>query len=141
MTSMSSVSAQIESRRLHLGEDFLLEGACACRPRCANSMARRQKTVGNSDAKVRRERLHRYNTYTFIQRVMQTQSCLVAVPEMAEADVLIAPTISAPGMSAKDEQEQAIQACYEAAHAALLRVRPALAKSSDPLVSPCIELK
>ena len=44
MTSMSLVSAQIESRRLHLGEDFLLEGACAFRPRCANSMARRQKT-------------------------------------------------------------------------------------------------
>jgi hypothetical protein len=64
MTSMSLVSAQIESRRLHLGEDFLLEGACAFRPRCANSMARRQKTVGDSDAKVRRERLHRYNNYT-----------------------------------------------------------------------------
>jgi AAHS family 3-hydroxyphenylpropionic acid transporter len=41
MTSMSLVSAQIESHRLHLGEDFLLERACACRPRCANSLARR----------------------------------------------------------------------------------------------------
>jgi hypothetical protein len=41
MTSMSLVSAKIESHRVHLGEDFLLERACACRPRCANSLARR----------------------------------------------------------------------------------------------------
>jgi len=30
---------------------------------------------------------------TVINRVMHTQSCLVAAPEMAEADVLIAPAI------------------------------------------------
>jgi NTE family protein len=50
---------------------------------------------------------------------MHTQSCLVAAPEMAEADVLIAPAISVSRMSAKDEQERAILAGYEAARAAL----------------------
>ena len=53
---------------------------------------------------------------------MHTQSCLVAAPEMAEADVLIAPAINVSRMSAKDEQERAIQAGYEAARAALPRV-------------------
>jgi NTE family protein len=56
---------------------------------------------------------------TVTRRVMHTQSCLVAAPEMAEADVLIAPTISVSRMAAKDEQERAIQAGYEAARAAL----------------------
>jgi NTE family protein len=55
--------------------------------------------------------------------VMQTQNCLVAAPEMAEADVLIAPGVRAPGMSAKDEQEAAIQAGYEAARAALPAIK------------------
>ena len=59
---------------------------------------------------------------TVIHRVMHTQSCLVAAPEMAEADVLIAPAINVPRMSAKDEQERAIQAGYEAARAALPRI-------------------
>jgi NTE family protein len=58
---------------------------------------------------------------TVIHRVMQTQSCLVAEPEMAEADVLVAPAIDVSRMSAKDEQERAIQAGYEAARAALER--------------------
>ena len=58
---------------------------------------------------------------TVINRVMHTQSCLVAAPEMAEADVLIAPAISVSRMTAKDEQERAIQAGYEAARAALAR--------------------
>ena len=56
---------------------------------------------------------------TVTRRVMHTQSCLVAAPEMAEADVLIAPPISVAGVSAKDEQERAIQAGYDAARAAL----------------------
>ena len=43
-------------------------------------------------------------------------------PDIAEADVLIAPAISVSRMSAKDEQERAIQAGYEAARAALPRV-------------------
>jgi NTE family protein len=43
----------------------------------------------------------------------------MVAPEMGEADVLIAPRISVSRMSAKDEQESAIQAGYEAARAAL----------------------
>ncbi|RJG11231.1 patatin-like phospholipase family protein [Massilia cavernae] len=54
-----------------------------------------------------------------IHRVMHAQSCLVAKHEMAEADVLIAPAVRGPGISAKDEQEGAILAGYEAARAAL----------------------
>jgi NTE family protein len=50
---------------------------------------------------------------------MHTQTCLIATAEKAEADVLIAPSISVSGMSAKDEQERAIQASYEATRAAL----------------------
>ena len=56
-------------------------------------------------------------------RAMQTQNCLVAAPEMAEADVLIAPAVPVPGMSAKDEQEAAMRAGYEAARAALPAIR------------------
>jgi NTE family protein len=54
-----------------------------------------------------------------VGRVMQRQNCLVAAPEMAEADVLIAPGVRVSGMSAKDEQEAAILAGYQAARAAL----------------------
>ena len=50
------------------------------------------------------------------------QSCLVAAPEMEEADLLIAPAITVSRMSAKDQQERAIQAGYEAARAALARI-------------------
>jgi len=53
---------------------------------------------------------------------MHAQSCLVATPEMSEADILIAPAISVSRMSAKDEQERAIQSGYEAARAALPRI-------------------
>jgi len=56
-----------------------------------------------------------------VSRVMRTQSCLLAAPEMAEADVLIAPAVSVSGMSAKDEQDLAVLAGYEAARAALAR--------------------
>ena len=56
---------------------------------------------------------------TVMHRVMHTQSCLVAASEMAEADVLIAPPINVSRTSAKDEQERAIAAGYEAARAAL----------------------
>ena len=65
------------------------------------------------------------------RRVMQTQSCLVAAPEMAEADVLIAPGVSVSGMSAKDEQETAIRAGYEAARAAISAI-----KSKTPWLAP-----
>ena len=56
---------------------------------------------------------------TVISRVMRAQTCLVAAPERAEADVLIAPAVHVPGMSATDEQERAIQTGYEAARAVL----------------------
>lgn len=56
---------------------------------------------------------------TVLSKVMQTQSCLIAAAEMTEADVLIAPIVSTPGMSAKDSQEHVIQAGYEAARSAL----------------------
>jgi NTE family protein len=60
---------------------------------------------------------------TILSRVMQTQSCLLAAAEMAEADVLIAPAVSAPGMSARDSQQAVILAGYEAARAALKKWR------------------
>lgn len=56
-------------------------------------------------------------------QVMQTQSCLVAAPEMAEADLLIAPVTAAPGISAQAEKERVIEAGYQAAREALRRWR------------------
>lgn len=61
---------------------------------------------------------------TVLSRVMQTQSCLVAAAEMAEADVLIAPKVGAPSMSTRESQERVIQAGYEAARAALKKWQP-----------------
>lgn len=61
---------------------------------------------------------------TVLSRVMQTQSCLVAAAEMAEADVLIAPRVGVPSMSTRGSQEGVIQAGYEAARAALKEWRP-----------------
>ena len=58
-----------------------------------------------------------------VSRTMQTQNCLVAAPEMAEADVLIAPAVGVPGMSARDEKDQAIRAGYEAARAKVANPR------------------
>lgn len=60
---------------------------------------------------------------TVIGRVMQTQNCLVAAPEMAQADVLIAPSVKVSGMSDREQQEAAIQAGYDAARAALPAIR------------------
>ena len=54
---------------------------------------------------------------------MQTQNCLVAAPEIAEADVLVAPRVGVPSMSAKDEQEAAIGVGYEAGRAALSTIK------------------
>jgi NTE family protein len=60
-------------------------------------------------------------------RAMHVQTCLLAQPEMAEADVLIASTVCVPGMSANDEQRVAIEAGYVAASAALARIKQRLA--------------
>ena len=65
---------------------------------------------------------------TVISRVMRAQTCLVAAPERAEADVLIAPAVHVPGMSATDEQERAIQTGYEAARAVLPQLLSGLAR-------------
>lgn len=59
-------------------------------------------------------------------RVMRVQSCLVASPELAEADVLIAPAVRVSGMSARDEQQAAIAAGYAAATEALQQRTAAL---------------
>ncbi len=67
---------------------------------------------------------------TVLLRVMRLQSCLVAAPETAEADILIAPPVSVSGMSAKDEQERAIQAGYEATRAALPRIKSQLSRTT-----------
>lgn len=59
------------------------------------------------------------DTLAVVRRVMHLQSCLVAASETAEADVLVTPGISAPRMSARDEQDRVVQAGYEAARAVL----------------------
>ncbi|MBV8035581.1 patatin-like phospholipase family protein [Roseateles sp.] len=64
-------------------------------------------------------------------RAIRAQSCLMAAAELAEADIAISPPISVSGMSAKDEQERAIQIGYEATMAALPRAR-ALIKAAGP---------
>lgn len=63
-------------------------------------------------------------------RVMRVQSCLVAKQEMAEADILIAPSVSVSGISAKDEQDRAILAGYEAVRAALPRFKSQLIQTT-----------
>jgi NTE family protein len=56
-----------------------------------------------------------------LMRVMRVQSCLVSAPEAAEADMLIAPQVSVSGLSAKDQQQNAISAGYAATAEALRR--------------------
>jgi NTE family protein len=59
-------------------------------------------------------------------RALQGQNCRLAVPEMAEADVLIAPSVRVASLSDRDEQAAAVQAGYVAAQAALPRIRALL---------------
>jgi NTE family protein len=54
-----------------------------------------------------------------LHRTMHMQSCLLAVPEMAEADILIAPAVGMPGLSGPEGRKAAIEAGYLAARAAL----------------------
>ena len=56
---------------------------------------------------------------TVLRQVMHTQSCLIAAPELAEADIVIAPIVPMPGISDKEQQQQAIQSGYEAARQVL----------------------
>ena len=59
------------------------------------------------------------NVPAVLGKVMQAQSCLIAAPEMAEADVLVAPAVDMPGMSDRASQVQAIEAGYQATKTAL----------------------
>jgi NTE family protein len=56
-------------------------------------------------------------------RALQGQNCRLAEPEMAEADVLITPVVRVASLSDRDEQAAAVQAGYQAAQAALPRIR------------------
>lgn len=66
------------------------------------------------------------NVPAVLGKVMQSQSCLIAAPEMAEADVLVAPVVDVPGMSDRPSQMQAIDAGYRATQAALSSFYPTL---------------
>lgn len=72
------------------------------------------------------------NAPAILGKVMQTQSCLIATPEKAEADVLVEPMVEAPGMSDRASQERAIAVGYRATHAALARWRSGLAQATPP---------
>ena len=64
-------------------------------------------------------------------RVMRMQSCAVAAAEMAEADILISPSVSVSGMSAKNEQGLAIAAGHDAAVRALAAIKPRHTPKND----------
>jgi NTE family protein len=59
-------------------------------------------------------------------RALQGQNCRLAAPEIAGADVLIAPAVRMASLSDRDEQEAAVQAGYLATQAALPRIRAML---------------
>ncbi|HEV7328414.1 MAG TPA: hypothetical protein VGN91_25425 [Bosea sp. (in: a-proteobacteria)] len=61
---------------------------------------------------------------TVLSGVMKMQSCLLAEPEMAEADLLIAPEIAVPSMSSREARERVIQAGYDTASVSLRHWRP-----------------
>lgn len=79
-------------------------------------------------------------------RVMQTQSCRLAAFELAEADVVITPTVGRLELSDAAQHEQAIEAGYAAARAALSgvslggRVSAAL-DLSDPAAAGVAQLR
>lgn len=52
-------------------------------------------------------------------RALQGQNCRLAAPELAEADVLIAPAVRVASLSNRDEQQAAVQAGYTATRSAL----------------------
>ena len=70
------------------------------------------------------------NVPAVLGRVMQAQSCRVAAPEMAEADLLITPRVNAPSPSDKVAREQSIRAGYEAARIALGQWSPSTAPAA-----------
>lgn len=66
-------------------------------------------------------------------KVMQTQSCLIAASETAEADVLVAPVVDVPSMSDRVSQVKAMDAGYRATRASLAKWR---SSNADPLCPP-----
>jgi NTE family protein len=54
-----------------------------------------------------------------LRQTMHTQSCLLAAPELGEADIRILPAVVVPGISDKEQQLQTIKIGYEAARKAL----------------------
>lgn len=64
------------------------------------------------------------NVPAVLSRVMQAQSCLVAAPEMADADLLISPAVTVPRMSDKVAHDQTMREGREAARMALSQWRP-----------------
>ena len=54
-----------------------------------------------------------------INRVMHTQSCLLAEAEVAQADVLISPRLTVPSMSSREAKERVIREGYDAAYTAI----------------------
>ena len=72
---------------------------------------------------------------SILLQVMRVQSCMVAAPEMAEADVLISPAVSVSGMSAKEDQERAIASGYEATLAVVPQLKTHLEKAK-PRIDP-----
>lgn len=59
---------------------------------------------------------------TAFAKVAHTQTCLVSRPEMLEADVLIAPSVSVTDMHDAAQRTQAIMAGYQAAKNAMPRI-------------------
>lgn len=60
-------------------------------------------------------------------RALQGQNCRLAAPEIAEADVLVAPAVRMARLSDRDEQEAAVRAGYLSARAALPQILAMLA--------------
>lgn len=59
-------------------------------------------------------------------RALQGQYCRLAAPEVAEADVLIAPVVRVASLSNRDEQEAAARAGYVATQSALAGIQAML---------------
>lgn len=59
---------------------------------------------------------------TTFAKVAQTQTCLVSKAEMAEADVLIAPSVSVTDMKSASQRDEAVLAGYQSAKDALPKV-------------------
>lgn len=66
-------------------------------------------------------------------RALQGQNCRLAAPEIAEANVLIAPVVRVASLSDRDEQEAAVQAGYLATLDALPHIRAMMDQPRKPV--------